>query len=46
MKILIPFYSTYGHTYKMVEAVVEVVEKIEGSRQFCVELKRPFQRID
>ncbi|WP_027340557.1 NAD(P)H:quinone oxidoreductase [Halonatronum saccharophilum] len=30
MKILIPFYSTYGHVYKMAEAIAEGVEKVEG----------------
>ncbi|MEE4111598.1 MAG: NAD(P)H:quinone oxidoreductase [Desulfobacteraceae bacterium] len=31
MKILIVFYSTYGHVYKMAEAVAEGVRKIEGA---------------
>jgi NAD(P)H dehydrogenase (quinone) len=31
MKVLIVFYSTYGHTYKMAEAVAEGVKEITGT---------------
>jgi NAD(P)H dehydrogenase (quinone) len=31
MKVLIVFYSTYGHTYKMTEAVAEGVKEITGT---------------
>jgi NAD(P)H dehydrogenase (quinone) len=31
MKILIVFYSTYGHVYKMAEAVAEGAQKIKGA---------------
>jgi len=37
MDILVVFYSMYGHTYKMAEAVVEGVEEVEGAE---VELMR------
>ena len=30
MKILIPFYSMYGHIYMMAQAVAEGVEQVEG----------------
>jgi NAD(P)H dehydrogenase (quinone) len=30
MKVLIPFYSMYGHIYKMAEAVAEGVRQVEG----------------
>ncbi|KPK36315.1 MAG: NAD(P)H-quinone oxidoreductase, partial [Nitrospira bacterium SG8_35_1] len=32
MKVLIPFYSMYGHTYRMAQAVAEGVEQVEGVR--------------
>ncbi len=31
MKVLIPFYSMYGHVYKMAEAVAEGVREVEGA---------------
>ena len=31
MKILVVFYSTYGHIYKMVEAIAEGAQKIKGA---------------
>jgi len=31
MKVLIVFYSMYGHIYKMAEAVAEGVREIEGA---------------
>ena len=31
MKVLIVFYSTYGHVYKMAEAVAEGVRKVPGA---------------
>ena len=31
MKVLIVFYSTYGHVYKMAEAVAEGVKKVPGA---------------
>lgn len=31
MKILVLFYSTYGHVFKMAEAVVEGAKKVEGA---------------
>jgi len=31
MKILIPFYSMYGHIYKMAQAVAEGVGQVEGA---------------
>lgn len=37
MKVLIVFYSTYGHIYKMAEAVAEGVREVEGAE---VELRR------
>ena len=37
MKILVLFYSTYGHIYQMAKAVVEGAKQIEGME---VELKR------
>ena len=37
MKILIPFYSTYGHTYQMAQAVAEGAKEVAGAE---VELKR------
>jgi NAD(P)H dehydrogenase (quinone) len=30
MKVLIVYYSTYGHVHKMAEAVAEGVREIEG----------------
>jgi NAD(P)H dehydrogenase (quinone) len=30
MKVLVLFYSTYGHIYKMAQAVVEGAKKVEG----------------
>ena len=37
MKILIVFYSTYGHVYKMAQAVAEGAKTIEGAE---VEIRR------
>ncbi|MGM0502373.1 MAG: NAD(P)H:quinone oxidoreductase [Bacillota bacterium] len=37
MKILIVFYSTYGHTYQMAQAVAKGAEQIEGAE---VELRK------
>ena len=37
MKILIVFYSTYGHVYKMAQAVAEGVKTVEGAE---VEIRR------
>ena len=37
MKVLVVFYSTYGHVYKMAEAIAEGAEKVGGSE---VELRR------
>lgn len=37
MKVLIVFYSTYGHIYKMAEAVAEGVKEVPGAE---VELRR------
>ena len=31
MKVLIPFYSLYGHIYKMAQAVAEGVSQVEGA---------------
>jgi len=31
MKVLIPFYSLYGHIYKMAQAVAEGVAQVEGA---------------
>lgn len=31
MKMLIPFYSMYGHIYRMAQAVAEGVEQVEGA---------------
>ena len=31
MKVLIVYYSTYGHVHKMAEAVAEGVGRIEGA---------------
>ena len=37
MKVLVVFYSTYGHVYKMAEAVAEGVKQVNGAE---VELRR------
>lgn len=37
MKVLIVFYSTYGHVFKMAQAVAEGVKEVAGAR---VELRR------
>ena len=37
MKILIVFYSTYGHVYKMAQAIAEGVKTVEGAE---VEIRR------
>lgn len=37
MKVLIPFYSLYGHIYKMAQAVAEGAAQVEGAE---VELRR------
>jgi NAD(P)H dehydrogenase (quinone) len=31
MKVLIPFYSMYGHIYRMAQAVAEGVDQVEGA---------------
>ena len=31
MKVFIPFYSMYGHIYRMAQAVAEGVEQVEGA---------------
>jgi NAD(P)H dehydrogenase (quinone) len=31
MKVLVVFYSMYGHVYKMAEAVAEGAREIEGT---------------
>ncbi|WP_018248892.1 NAD(P)H:quinone oxidoreductase [Orenia marismortui] len=43
MKILVAFYSMYGHTYKMAQAVAEGVKEVEGAE---VELKRIAETMD
>ena len=37
MKVLVVYYSTYGHTHKMAEAVAEGVREVEGAE---VEVRR------
>ena len=37
MKVLIPFYSLYGHVYKMAQAVAEGAAQVEGAQ---VDLRR------
>jgi len=37
MKVLVLFYSAYGHIYKMAEAVAEGARKVEGME---VEIKQ------
>ena len=37
MKVLVVFYSTYGHVYKMAEAIVESAEEVGAAE---VELRR------
>ena len=37
MKVLVVFYSTYGHVYKMAEAVAEGVKTVAGAE---VEIRR------
>jgi NAD(P)H dehydrogenase (quinone) len=37
MKVLVVFYSTYGHVYKMAEAVAEGAKKVSGAE---VEIRR------
>jgi NAD(P)H dehydrogenase (quinone) len=37
MKVLIPFYSLYGHVYKMAQAVAEGAAQVKGAK---VELRR------
>jgi NAD(P)H dehydrogenase (quinone) len=37
MKVLVVFYSTYGHVYKMAEAVAEGVRQVDGAE---AELRR------
>jgi NAD(P)H dehydrogenase (quinone) len=32
MKVLIPFYSMYGHVYKLAQAVAEGVSQVEGAK--------------
>jgi hypothetical protein len=32
MKVLIPFYSLYGHIYQMAQAVAEGAAQVNGSR--------------
>ena len=31
MKVLIPFYSMYGHVYRMAEAVAAGVQEVKGA---------------
>ena len=38
MKVLIPFYSMYGHVYKMAQAVAEGVNLVEGASSRTMEL--------
>ena len=37
MKIIVPFYSLYGHVYKMAKAVAEGAAEVKGAK---VELRR------
>ena len=37
MKVLIVFYSTYGHVYKMAEAIAEGAKTVAGAQ---VEIRR------
>ena len=37
MKVIVPFYSLYGHIYKMAQAIAEGVEQVKGAK---VELRR------
>ena len=37
MKVIIPFYSLYGHIYKMAKAIAEGVEQVKGVK---AELRR------
>ena len=37
MKVIIPFYSLYGHIYKMAKAIAEGAEQVKGAK---VELRR------
>ena len=37
MKVLVVFYSTYGHIFKMAEAIAEGAKKVAGSE---VEIRR------
>ncbi len=37
MKVLVVYYSTYGHVYRMAEAVAEGARSVEGAK---VELRR------
>ena len=37
MKVLVVFYSTYGHVFKMAEAVAEGIKEVKGAE---VELRR------
>ncbi len=39
MKILVVFYSTYGHVYKMAEAVVAGAKQVEGADVKLVQVK-------
>jgi NAD(P)H dehydrogenase (quinone) len=34
MKTLIVYYSTYGHVYKLAEAVAEGVNAVKGAKAF------------
>ena len=37
MKVIVPFYSLYGHIYKMAQAIAEGVEQVKGAK---AELRR------
>ena len=37
MKVIVPFYSLYGHIYKMAQAIAEGAEQVKGAK---VELRR------
>ena len=37
MRVLVVFYSAYGHTYRMAQAVVEGAKEVKGAN---VELRR------
>ena len=37
MKVIVPFYSLYGHIYKMAQAIAEGAEQVKGAK---AELRR------